>query len=302
MRLLLLFLLLPSLLSAQTYSNLKYGPHERNTFDIYLPQSATPTPLVIYIHGGGFVMGDKQDAAKWRQKDIDFFLSKGIAFASINYRYYKNDDRIGVGNCLDDVQHAIQYIRHQSRKFNLDKTRVVCYGHSAGAGSSMYLAFHDDFAIPGDTSYLGESTRILAVGALETQATYDLFRWLDIVPGLKMVARLQKKFIYNSLANFYGYPDFASFEPLSQSVPAKYDLLDMISPDDPPVYLMNLQKERIPLSMGLIQHHRTHALVLKETLDNHHIENVCYVYSRSLKKAADAPLSIRDFLLTKLTR
>ncbi len=42
-----------------TFSNEKYGSHEKNTFDIWLADSKKPTPLVIYIHGGGFTEGDK---------------------------------------------------------------------------------------------------------------------------------------------------------------------------------------------------------------------------------------------------
>ena len=42
-----------------TFENEKYGIHPRNNFDIWLADSDKPTPLVIYIHGGGFVGGDK---------------------------------------------------------------------------------------------------------------------------------------------------------------------------------------------------------------------------------------------------
>lgn len=39
---------------APTYKDVAYGPHERNVLDVWLAESATPTPLVVYIHGGGF--------------------------------------------------------------------------------------------------------------------------------------------------------------------------------------------------------------------------------------------------------
>lgn len=43
-----------------THANLRYGPHERNVLDLYLAESEEPTPLVLYIHGGGFRGGDKR--------------------------------------------------------------------------------------------------------------------------------------------------------------------------------------------------------------------------------------------------
>src|SRR5262245_58305888 len=43
-----------------TYADVSYGPHERNVLDFYKADSKTPTPLIVYIHGGGFVGGNKQ--------------------------------------------------------------------------------------------------------------------------------------------------------------------------------------------------------------------------------------------------
>ena len=68
-----------------TFANEKYGNHERNTFDIWLADSDEPTPLVIYIHGGGFIGGDKSryyDSEDWIR-----FLKAGVSVATINYRY-----------------------------------------------------------------------------------------------------------------------------------------------------------------------------------------------------------------------
>ena len=43
-----------------THANIKYGEHERNVFDLWLAESKKPTPLAIYIHGGGFRAGSKE--------------------------------------------------------------------------------------------------------------------------------------------------------------------------------------------------------------------------------------------------
>jgi hypothetical protein len=282
------------------FRNEKYGIVERNVFDIIIPKSNKPTALVIYIHGGGFVSGDKDDAIKWRKEDIKFFLNKNIAFATINYQFYKTNDSIGVGRCLDDIKHAIQFIRHNAKKYNIDREFIGVYGHSAGAGASLYLAFHDDMAAKQDTSLYGESTRIKCAGALETQATYNVFRWLEFIPNLKLVVGLRKKMFYNSMANFYGYPNYSGFSLIRNQITQKYDMLDMISPDDPPIYILNLQKKRFPLTFGIIQHHRAHALILAKFLANNKIPNETNVYNKSIKSEADTKLSIRGFMLNHL--
>jgi carboxylesterase type B len=68
-----------------SFENEKYGPHERNTFDIWLAKSKQPTPLVIYIHGGGFTGGDK--SKYFQSEDVVRFLESGISVATINYRF-----------------------------------------------------------------------------------------------------------------------------------------------------------------------------------------------------------------------
>src|SRR5580700_3573510 len=65
-----------------TYADVSYGPHERNVLDFWKAEGEGPRPLLVYIHGGGWVVGDKkQDTAQYRP-----FLDKGISCAAINYR------------------------------------------------------------------------------------------------------------------------------------------------------------------------------------------------------------------------
>lgn len=60
-----------------------YGPHERNRMDLWLAESDAPTPLMIYIHGGGFMGGDKNTA---NALEIEHFRQNRISYAAINYR------------------------------------------------------------------------------------------------------------------------------------------------------------------------------------------------------------------------
>jgi hypothetical protein len=256
-------------------------------------------PLVIFFHGGGFSHGHKEHAYK-RQNEIHAFLEQGIAFATCNYRFYRKDDSIGVGRCLNDVTRAIQYLRHHQEKFGIDGSRIAAYGASAGAGSSLYLAFHDDLAIPGDTSLLGQSTRLSCAGALATQATYDVFRWKKYIPGLGLVSLIKRKDLYQSMAGFYGFPDYSSFKALKKQITPRFDMLEMISSDDPPVYVRNMQKKRFPGSYGTIYHHRRHALELEKHLIEKRVEHLVYVYRKSRTGQEQGEASVAEFLMKHL--
>ena len=75
----------PSVAPAPTFANASYGPHERNVLDFWQAKSDQPTPLVVYIHGGGFVAGDKSGVRKDRTSSNT--STAGVSFAAINYRY-----------------------------------------------------------------------------------------------------------------------------------------------------------------------------------------------------------------------
>src|SRR5262245_51313939 len=57
----------------------KYGPHERNVLDLWKAKSETPTPLVVFIHGGGFRAGDKSQVSPAL---VNSCLKAGISVAS----------------------------------------------------------------------------------------------------------------------------------------------------------------------------------------------------------------------------
>ncbi len=66
-----------------------YGDHARQKLDFYKADSPIPTPLVLYIHGGGWVNGDKNGI---NGQFVRTMLKNGISVASINYRYTTQAD------------------------------------------------------------------------------------------------------------------------------------------------------------------------------------------------------------------
>lgn len=143
---------------AATHTDVAYGNHERNVLDIWLAESDEPTPLVVYIHGGGFMNGDKSRI--YESEDIAKFLKAGVSFASINYRFMLQQNERLPG-CMKDSRRAIQFLRVMAEEWNIDKNRIGAYGGSAGAGTSLWLGLHDEMADPdADDPVLQESSRL----------------------------------------------------------------------------------------------------------------------------------------------
>jgi len=115
-----------------------YGPHGvRNLMDFYLPQTGTtPRPLVICIHGGGWMAGDKQRYA-WLGEAM---ARKGFAAVSITYRFAP---AWRAPTQMDDVQRAVRWLRKNAAHYGLDPDRFGAIGESAGAHLASYLALAD---------------------------------------------------------------------------------------------------------------------------------------------------------------
>lgn len=266
--------------------NERYGDFDRNVFDIITPKDGASHALVLYIHGGGFYKGQKEYFYE-RKDDIKYLLEHNVAVATMNYRFFKKDDEKGVRLCLRDVQQFLQFIRFNADEYGIDKNHIASYGISAGAGSSLYFAYHDDLAISGDSTLLGESTKLQCCGAIDTQATYDVLGWVKFLPYMHLIYALKRSTFNKVAANFFGYPTWDEYKPYKKELAKELDMLSMIDANDPPTYLMNLLKENFPKNDYIIQHHLKHATVVAKKLNKNGVEN--YVYT---KKNADTEADI----------
>ncbi|HEV8591834.1 MAG TPA: alpha/beta hydrolase, partial [Pyrinomonadaceae bacterium] len=149
-------------------ANGKYGPLERNVLDLWKPKVKKPTPLVVYIHGGGFVNGSKE---KLSANLLKRFLDSGIAVMAINYSLLSTHV---YPQAYIDCARAIQFARYNAKEWNLDKTKVSAIGSSAGALTSLWIGFHDDLADPKSSDpVLRESTRLSSVAVWSAQTTLE---------------------------------------------------------------------------------------------------------------------------------
>ena len=282
-------------ISASFSSDIPYGSDDRNVLDIFMPESEEPTPLIIYVHGGGFFTGQKEHAY-FTPLDINETLSEGVAYATINYSLIDvpgftpdvtNPDAEGVGKSLSDVKEALQFLRYNAKSFNIDPSNVAMYGVSAGAGSSLWLALSDDMIDENSENPLAQqSTRIRAAGAIETQGSYDLLRWeTDILTsaGFTLETAIQIGF-EDFLAAFYGLDSLSGAELIAAireedgqlaDFRASLDFPALMDVYDPPLFIANtIVPAEFSLDLNALLHFPTHASVLMEYANASGIDNV----------------------------
>ena len=117
-----------------TVRGLAFGPDPRQSLDLYLPAAPGPRPLVVYVHGGGWVAGDKANADD--VANIAPLVAHGFAVASVNYRL-ATEARFPAQ--IDDVRAALGWLRSHAADLGLDADRVAAFGVSAGAHLAVLL-------------------------------------------------------------------------------------------------------------------------------------------------------------------
>lgn len=242
---------------APTLANVPYGPHERQVLDFYQARSEAeaPTPVLFFIHGGGWTAGDKA-----RPGSLSACLGAGISVVSINYRYSWQAQLEGVmppvSWPLHDAARALQFVRSRAAEWRLDKQRIGASGGSAGACSSLWLAFHDDLAQPFSSDPVArESTRLWCAAVNVAQTSLDPRQLVAWTPNSR----------YGGHA--FGFMDprdigsrdksFAAFAAQrDRLLPyiAEYSPYGLVSLDDPPVYLTY----PTPPALGQAQQDPTH--------------------------------------------
>ena len=154
-----------------------YGKQRRQVLHLWLPKTKEPSPLVLHFHGGGFLGGDIRQ--KTHSRTAEKFNDAGVAYADVEYRLLHT---AMLQDIMRDCARAVQFLRHNAKKYNLDQNRVGAYGESAGAGASLWLATHDDLAnAKAEDPVLRESSRLTVAAGFWVQATYDVIQWPKIL-------------------------------------------------------------------------------------------------------------------------
>lgn len=148
----------PSRISRGTtvYRNVPYvaNGHERQKLDLYLPKSNKKLPLILWIHGGAFREGSKDDGAPIE------YLAEGYAVASINYRLSQH---ALFPAQIEDCKAAVRWLRAHADTYNLDPERFGAWGASAGGHLVAMLGTTAETDMFDVGAHLNVSIRVQAV-------------------------------------------------------------------------------------------------------------------------------------------
>ena len=190
------------------------------TLDFYRPQhsASAATPLVVYIHGGGWRSGNKSNRLITTAYG-PFFLQHGIAVASIDYRLHSKNP---YPDQNDDVACALSYLNIRAQELNINPQKVILFGDSAG----------------------GQLAALTALNADHNQYRYEPPRGVIDFYGVSDFSELISGQHSDANARRYLGPDYHSY--IAQASPVTY-----IRPDAPRFLIVHGTKDKVvPMSQS----------------------------------------------------
>ncbi len=283
---------------APTLADVPYGPHPKQVLHFWKVDTAKPAPLLFFIHGGGWTGGSRTDFRFCAL--LPHMLAADIAVASVEYRFIQEAtaEKVvpPVKACLYDAARGLQFVRSNAAKWHIDKTRVGLAGGSAGACSSLWLAFHDDLADPHSNDPVArESTRVLCAAVGIPQTTLDPQQMKEWTPNSQ----------YGGHAFGFRGDRAKGLSPFDQFLAnrdkilpwiAEYSPYALVSPGDSPVYL----SYNTPPALGQEERDPTHTanfgVKLQERCQRMNVP--CEVYYPGAPNVKHA--TVQEYLIEKL--
>lgn len=301
---LLLLVIVPQAAVAQpqpTAANFVYGKDsKRQILDFWQAKSDQPTPLVLMIHGGGWMGGDKG----LYQDQVQPYLDSGISVAAINYRLIPEamEQKVEppVKACLHDAARALQTIRSKAEEWNIDPDRIAATGGSAGACTSLWLAFHDDLAKPKSGDPIErQSTRLTCAAVIGAQTSLDPKELREWIPNAEYGGHA-----FGFLGKGGERPEgfkllIANREKVLPWI-KEYSPIELVTSDDPPIYLDYPGQKSEP-QQGQVEPDPTHSAMygvkLAEKLREKNVE-VVLSYRQKPESKYGSP---EKFMIKKLS-
>ncbi len=229
--------------------------------DLFLPaeKKFAKTPLIILIHGGAWIKGDKNFEKQYYTRNLrDRLQASGFAFISINYRLLNAHTHLK--DQLADVYDAIEWVKENANQYDFDLSNVGVMGESAGAHLALLLAYSDlqksgiGFKYVLDVFGPTNLNKLLRTNA--GWITKTLFRWIQ--PKLYHLR--------NELLYFMTATDIEKNKPQVIETAARYSPLAQIDGSDRiPALILHGNKDRVVAFKQSVK--------LKKKMDQLGIEN-----------------------------
>lgn len=169
-------------------TEIKYGDNKNQNFTLYTPHNneGGKSPIVLYIHGGGWEAGDKSNVSEKPK----YFTDKGYTFVSMNYRLVPDANN---SEMADDVTTVIKWLDKHATKYNINMKKLTLMGHSAGGQLALLVAM--------DERYLKKANlpKNSVHAVINIEGPVDLMNFVKEIPSYgKILGTNQKELQKNS--------------------------------------------------------------------------------------------------------
>jgi acetyl esterase/lipase len=232
-----------------THKDVAYDDaHVAQRVDVYLAESDKPMPAMIYIHGGGWRAGSKNRVPAWVMSAV---REGWLSVVSVEYRF---TDVAPHPAQVNDCMRAIQFVRHNAAKWNIDPQRIGVTGGSAGGHLSLWVALHDNVADADSNDPVErQSSRVACAVSFAGPTDWSLLRELE-----------HKHPAYRQLL---GYEPGTPADEMDAKATMDVSPISFASKDDPPVMLVHGDKDKIvPLKHARNMNERLKSVGVKTEL------------------------------------
>lgn len=265
--------------------------------DIYTPTQTIykKSPVVFYIHGGAWIIGNKITINNGRFNGAANTLrEKGYTIISPNYTLAEKQ-KSPFPECILDIYDAIQWTKQHAELYNLDTCNMGLFGESAGAHIAMMIAFPSTTLAPEKYKKTSFNYLIDVYGPNDLEGIYhsELAMKLDstltkLPPSLRARFDL-KQYLFG-------------FDPSRDSVKvkemfAKYSPMHFLNPAIPPVLIIHGTKDQIvPVEQSIVLKSKLDQLAIPNEM--HLLDNVNHGFIHSNQQQADSTQAwIANFVL-----
>lgn len=308
----------PSGVTVDFYKDIPYGSDPLEKLDIMIPRGGRANkPVVFYIHGGGFINFNKEQAYStisytspgWNlPEDVRNMLAADISFVSIDYPKITPQSPSTSKNIIDIyeiMKYAVQFVKYHSEELKIDKNKVSLTGDSAGATFAGWIFVRDEMRNPqSEDPVLRESTFINTIVLRYTPTTLDPLLWEE-----KVFVSYGFNFMdtYNQLPTAHKNALLAQFGCLFEMVePTDYlkpevrqiidaaDFVESINQNTREFWVGNYTSGPPTLNMEFNAHHGEHARYIHDRALSQGVPHVAYYMSQNYGNE-----TISDFLIRK---
>jgi acetyl esterase/lipase len=210
--------------------DLSYGSHERNVVDISIPDGAAPRGVILFIHGGIWMYGGKENYPVFLDGFRDSFV-----VASMNHRYI--DNAVHVEDLVDDVAAAVAYLGEFCGRNNLEPGTLILMGHSSGAHLSMLYAYKRQGTSPIPVAFCVDLAGPADLGDLAFLYNFRLLGRLKAF--YQLAGKMSGYHIADGDVTSEGYSE-SGREMLAAISP-----INFITPEGPPVIIVHDASDRL---------------------------------------------------------